>query len=132
MNEIDECWTRRVEVGRLPLPIEGEQDVALIWLQVPENCGRGHREIGLGVMKDDAKRVYAHAKACYFTPKIIITIAVTAPNTIPGEQVGVVEDAQRDSAFLRVTGVARTIFVFSVFLRKASARSATIWTLPDR
>ncbi len=43
MNEIfDEYWTRRVEIGRLPLPIEGEHDIALIWHQVPENCGR-HR-----------------------------------------------------------------------------------------
>jgi hypothetical protein len=30
MNEVDEYWTRRVEIGRLPLPMEGEQDVALI------------------------------------------------------------------------------------------------------
>jgi hypothetical protein len=79
-DEIDEYWTRRVEIGRLPLPIEGEQDIALIWHQVPENCGRGHREIGLGVMEDNTERVYVHAKACYFTPEIVVTIAVTAPN----------------------------------------------------
>jgi len=30
IDEIDEYSTRRVEVGRLPLPLEGEQDVALI------------------------------------------------------------------------------------------------------
>jgi hypothetical protein len=75
--------------------------VFLIWHQTPENCGRGHWEIGLGVMKDDAKRVYVHARACYFTPEIIITIAVTAPNAIPGEQVGVVEDAQRRGSIRR-------------------------------
>jgi hypothetical protein len=96
MNEIfDEYWTRRVEIGRLPLPIEGEQDVALIWHQVQENCGRGHREIGLGVMKDNTERVYVHAKACYFTPEIVVMIAITAPNAGPGEQVGVVEDSRR-------------------------------------
>ena len=38
-DELDEYWTRRVEIGRLPLPIEGEQDVILIWHQIPENCG---------------------------------------------------------------------------------------------
>jgi hypothetical protein len=102
MDEIiDEYWTRRVEIGRLPLPIEGEQDVALIWHQVPENCGRGHREIGLGVMKDNTERVYVHAKACYFTPEIVVTIAVTAPNAGPGEQVGVVEDARRRGSIRR-------------------------------
>jgi hypothetical protein len=94
-DELDEYWTRRVDIGRLPLPIEGEQDVALIWHQVSENCGRGHREIGLGVMKDNTERVYVHTKACYFTPEIVVTIAVTAPNAAPGEQVGVVEDARR-------------------------------------
>ena len=94
-DELDKYWTRRVDIGRLPLPIEGEQDVILIWHQVSENCGRGHREIGLGVMKDNTERVYVHAKACYFTPEIVVTIAVTAPNAGPGEQVGVVEDARR-------------------------------------
>jgi hypothetical protein len=73
----------------------GEQDVALIWHQVLENCGRSHREIGLGVMKDNTERVYVYAKACYFTPEIVVTIAVTAPNAGPGEQVGVVEEARR-------------------------------------
>jgi hypothetical protein len=100
-DEIDEYWTRRVEIGRLPLPIEGEQDVALMWHQVPENCGYGQREMGLGVMEDNTERVYAHAKACYFTPEIIITIAVTAPNAGPGEQVGVVEEAQRRGSIRR-------------------------------
>ena len=100
-DELDEYWTRRVDIGRLPLPIEGEQDVILIWHQVSENCGRGHREIGLGVMKDNTERVYVHAKAGYFTPEIVVTIAVTQPHAGPGEQVGVVEDAQRRGSIRR-------------------------------
>lgn len=94
MSEIDEYWTRRVEIGRLPLPHKGEQDVSLIWHQVPEKCGRGHREIALGVMKDNTERVCVHAKAFYFTPEIVLTIAVTAPNAKPGDQVGVIDDVQ--------------------------------------
>ncbi|HZF41710.1 MAG TPA: hypothetical protein VE715_23025 [Blastocatellia bacterium] len=101
IGEIDEYWTRRVEIGRLPLPIEGDQAASLIWHQVQENCGRGHREIGLGVMKDNTDRVYVHAKACYFTPEIAVTICVTAPNARPGEQVGVVEDVQRRGSIRR-------------------------------
>jgi hypothetical protein len=38
---------------------------------------------------------------CYFTPEIVVTIAVTAPNAAPGEQVGVVEDAQRRGSIRR-------------------------------
>src|SRR5262245_43188610 len=102
MNEIDEYWTRCVEIGRLPLPAEGEQDVSLIWHQVVENCGRGHLELGLGLM--EGERVYVHAKACYFTPELIVTFAVTAPNASPGEQVGMVEDVQPRGSIRREFG----------------------------
>jgi hypothetical protein len=52
-------------------------------------------------MKDNTERVYVHAKACYFTPEIVVTIAITAPNAGPGEQVGVVGDAQRRGSIRR-------------------------------
>jgi len=94
MLEIEEYWTRRVEIGRLPLLGEGEQDVALIWHQAQENCGRGHHEYDLGVMKDNTKRVYVHARACYFVPGIIVTDGIAEPPAWLGQQVGVVEDVR--------------------------------------
>src|SRR5215510_12788967 len=94
MLEIEEYWTRRVEIGRLPLPGEGEQDVALIWHQVAENCGGGHFELGLDLMKDNTKRVYVHARACYFVPGIIVTGGIVEPGAGLGQQVGVAEDVQ--------------------------------------
>lgn len=92
MSETDEYWTRRIEIGRLPLPSEGERDVSLIWHQAPESCGHNHREIGIGTLSGKTERVYVHAKACYFTPDYVVTVAVTAGNGKPGEPIGHVED----------------------------------------
>jgi hypothetical protein len=97
MNDVDEYWNRPpVEIGRLPLGIEGEQYVFLIRHEAREECGREHRELGLGVMraKDGAviEREYVHAKAGYFVPDLVLTLAITNPNAAPGEQLGTVED----------------------------------------
>ncbi len=97
MSEIEEYYNRPpVEIGRLPLGIEGQQDVFLIRHEAREECGREHRELGLGVMRAAngavIEREYVHAKACYFVPDLVLTVAVTAPNAAPGEQVGTVED----------------------------------------
>ena len=97
MSEIEEYYNRPLhEIGRLPLGIEGEQDVFLIWHEARETCGREHRELGLGVMraKDGAviEREYVHAKAVYFVPDLVLTLAITDPDAKPGEQVGIVED----------------------------------------
>src|SRR5262245_60801439 len=94
MFEIDEYWTRSVDIGRLPLPVEGEQDVSLLWHQSEETSERGLREIGLGEMKGVIRREYIHAKACYFVPDIVVTVAVADLDARPGEQVGVVEDVK--------------------------------------
>jgi hypothetical protein len=97
MAEIDEYWNRPpVEIGRLPLPSDGDQDVSLVWHQSRESCGRTHKELGLGAMHGknghEVEREYVHAKACYFVPDLVLTFAVTAPDAKPGDQVGHVED----------------------------------------
>jgi hypothetical protein len=94
---VDEYWNRPlVEVGRLPLGIESEQDVFLIWHAAREECGREHRELGLGVMRatdnELITRDYIHCKACYFVPDLVLTLAITDPNAKPGEQLGTIED----------------------------------------
>jgi hypothetical protein len=68
MGFIDEYFTRVEDAGRLPLPGEGERDLSLLWHESRESCERGHREIGLGVVRGHL--VYVHAKPCFYTPEI--------------------------------------------------------------
>ena len=93
---IDEYWTRRQEIGRLLLPPrDHERDISFIWHQSREKYGRGHREIGLGVMKDNGERVYVHAKAVFYSPNIILTVGLTPPTeTAIGKEVGQVLDSR--------------------------------------
>src|SRR5262245_40573226 len=94
MSEPDNYWTRTLEIGRLPLPVEGEQDVSLVWHQSQEVYERGLSVIGLGEMKGVIRCEYVHAKAVYFVPDLVVTRAITAPDARPGEQIGHVEDVQ--------------------------------------
>lgn len=95
---IDDYWTQGAEIGRLPLPPrDNERDVSFIWHQSREKYGRGHREIGLGVLRDGGERIYVHAKAVFYSPNIILTVALTPP--VPsdlGEEVGEVMGSRFD------------------------------------
>jgi hypothetical protein len=95
---IDEYWTRSQEIGRLLLPPrDHERDISFIWHQSREKYGRGHGEIGLGALKDNGERVYVHAKAVFYSHKIILTVGLTPPteNAI-GKEVGQVMDARTE------------------------------------
>lgn len=106
MSEVDDYWTRRVEIGRLPLRFEGEQDVALNWHQAREHCGIDHRELGLGTFTGQTEREYVHAKACFLTPDLIVSVAIArpafgAPASRIGEQVGTVTGSQMRGSIRR-------------------------------
>lgn len=95
---IDDYWDRGEEIGRLPLPPrDNEREVSFIWHQSREKYGRGHREIGLGVLRDNGERVYVHAKAVFYSPKIILTVGLMPPiETAIGNEVGEVLGARTE------------------------------------
>jgi hypothetical protein len=93
--EIDDYYTRIEEIGRLQLPYEGEREVSLLWHQSPERCEWGHREIGLGAVKYPCRRVYVHAKACFYAPDIYATVVSTPPMpTVPDPECGYVLESE--------------------------------------
>lgn len=114
---IDDYWTRQVEIGRLPLPVDCERDVSLIWHQSREQCGFDHRELGLGTFTDKTERVYVHAKACFFTPDLVLSVALSAA---PGAQIGEVIGSQ-------VRGSTRREFANLQAWYYPTARALMIW-----
>jgi hypothetical protein len=95
MEIIDDYYTRTEEIGPLPLPHEREQVIYLLWHQSRESCERGHREIGLGVMRHPCHRVYLHAKACFYTPEIVVTFATNPQLTSdPDQEIGYVLESE--------------------------------------
>lgn len=93
---IDDYWTKTEDIGRLLLPPrDDERDVSFIWHQTRETYGRGHREIGLGVMEEPGERVYVHAKAVFYSPEIVVTFALTPPTPSDlGTEIGHVIDSE--------------------------------------
>jgi hypothetical protein len=93
---IDDYWTNTEEIGRLLLPPrDDEREVSFIWHQTREEYGRGHREIGLGVMAEPGERVYVHAKAVFYSPEIFVTFALTPPTPSElGTEIGQVIDSE--------------------------------------
>lgn len=93
---LDDYWTRSVEIGRLPLPPrDDERDLSFIWHQSREDYRAGHREIGI-TLHGAGERVYVHAKAVFYSPNIVLTVALTPP--VPsdlGEEIGHVIDAEQ-------------------------------------
>ena len=96
-TNIDDYWTSTEEIGRLPLPPrDDERDVSFIWHQSVEKYGRGHREIGLR-LTEAGERDYVHAKAVFYSPRFIVTFAITPPvQTELGEEIGEIVDTKRD------------------------------------
>ena len=96
MNEtgLDDYWQESRLIARLPLPSQNtEYDVSFLWRQVREQCGRGHREIGIGTFREPVDRIYVHAKAVFYTPQYILTVPLTPPvRTELGQEIGYVDD----------------------------------------
>jgi hypothetical protein len=96
-NAVDDYWQQEEHLARLPLPpLDVESDVFFLWHYSRERYGKGHREISVR-LTDAGERDYVHAKACYYSPRIVLTIGLTSPALAePGEEIGEVLDERRE------------------------------------
>ncbi len=96
-EDIDDYWQRRELAARLPLPpADHEYDVYFLWHRSQERYGNNHRELGLTIRKAGV-REYVHVKACFFVPRIILTIGLTPPvQTDFGEEIGQVLASEQE------------------------------------
>jgi len=92
---VDDYWQREDHVARLMLPPRDyEAEVFFLWHTTREEYGKNHREIGLK-LNDAGLRDYVHVKACYYSPRIVLTIGLTPPvETELGEEIGQVTDSR--------------------------------------
>ena len=86
---IDDYWNNEEFIGRLLFPPrDDEREVFFLWHQSRERYGRGHRELGL-TLKEPGERNYIHVKACFYSPNIVLTVALKPPiQTDSGEDIG--------------------------------------------
>ena len=91
----DDYWQREEHVARLMLPLgDYESEVFFLWHASRESYGTDHREIGVN-LKGAGERDYVHAKACYYSPRIIVTFDLAPPaQTQLGEEIGQVTDSR--------------------------------------
>lgn len=96
-NIQDDYWQRSEHIARLPLPpADREHDVFLLWHQSRERYDRHHIEIGIQLNRA-GERDYVHVKACFYVPRIIMTVGLTPSVTTElGEERGQVLDAQQE------------------------------------
>lgn len=108
-TEIDDYWQELRPIARLPFPPQNtEHDVSFLWHQAREQCGYGHREIGIGTFRKPVERVYVHAKAVFFTPQYIFTFSPTPPvPTDLGQEIGYVDSVQTRGAIRHEIGKAQ-------------------------
>lgn len=79
----DDYWNKEEFIATLPLPPQDvDRDVSFLWHQSREKYGRGHKDLGL-ILKEPGERDYIHVKACFYSPRIVLTVALTPP--APGE-----------------------------------------------
>lgn len=79
----DDYWSREEFIATLPLPPQDhERDVFFLWHHSREKYGRNHKELGL-TLREPGERDYFHVKACFYSPRIVLTVALTPPE--PGE-----------------------------------------------
>lgn len=98
-TNLDDYWQREEFVARLPLPPQNyESDIFFLWHQSRERYGRDHREIGVK-LSAAGERDYVHVKACFYVPRIILTVALTPPvETDIGEEIGEVVDSHQEGS----------------------------------
>lgn len=96
---IDDYWQEMKLVARLPLPPQDhENDVFFLWHHSRERYGRDHGEIGIKITKA-GERDYIHVKACFFVPRIILTVALSPPvKSDLGEEIGHVLDSHQEGS----------------------------------
>ena len=94
---VDDYWSKEEFVGRLLFPPrDDERDVFFPWHESRERYGRNHRELGL-TLADPGERDYIHVKPCFYSPRIILTFALTPPvQTDLGEEIGEVTSARQE------------------------------------
>jgi hypothetical protein len=93
---VDDYWSKEEFAGRLLFPPrDNERDVFFPWHESSERYGRNHRELGL-TLADPGERDYVHVKACFYSPRIILTFDLTPPiQTDIGVQIGEVTDSRQ-------------------------------------
>lgn len=94
-NDYDEYWERTEHIARLQLPPDDrDTEIFFLWHFSRESYSANYSEIGIKLPRPD-ERVYVHVKACYFVPRIVLTVGLTPPvqNEI-GIEVGRVEDSR--------------------------------------
>jgi hypothetical protein len=94
---VDDYWTDQEFIARLLIPPKDhERDVFFLWHQSRERYGRGHKELGL-TLNEPGQRDYVHTRACFFSPHIILTVALTpSEQTDLGRHIGEVADSRTE------------------------------------
>lgn len=98
-KNLDDYWQEAELVARVPLPpSDNENALYFLWHHSSERYGRDHREIGM-TLKEAGERDYVHVKACYYVPRVILTVGLTTPvHTELGEEIGQVLDAEQEGS----------------------------------
>jgi hypothetical protein len=95
---IDDYWNKEEFIATLPLPPQDvERDVFFLWHASRERYGRNHKELGL-TLAEPGERDYIHVKACFYSPRIVLTVALTppAPGGEFGEEIGEVVGSKNE------------------------------------
>jgi hypothetical protein len=94
---LDDYWNKEEFVGRLLLPPrDDERDVFFLWHQSRERYGKNHKDLGL-TLAEPGERDYIHVRACFYSPRIILTIPLEPP--IPsaiGDEIGEVVGSRQE------------------------------------
>lgn len=94
---VDDYWNKEEFIGRLLFPPrDDERDVFFAWHESRERYGRNHRELGL-TLREPGDRVYIHVKPCFYSPRIILTFAITPPvETDIGKEIGIATGSRQE------------------------------------
>jgi hypothetical protein len=94
---VDDYWNKEEFAGRLLFPPhDDERDVFFPWHESRERYGRNHRDLGL-TLREPGERDYIHVKACFYSPRIIVTLALTPPmQSELGEEIGEVTGSRQE------------------------------------
>lgn len=100
-NDFDDYWQKTEHIARLQLPPDDrDAEIFFLWHFAQEEYKANYSEIGIKLPRP-SERDYVHVKACYFVPRIVLTVGLTPPEQDEiGTEIGRVEDS-------RVTGSDR-------------------------
>lgn len=98
-ENFDDYWEKTEHVARLQLPpADRDTEIFFLWHFARESYGANYDEIGIK-FSAAGTRDYVHVKACYYTPRIVLTVGLTPPvQSAIGDEIGRVEDARAEGS----------------------------------